>query len=165
MVGQCDGPALMEQVLTWLPEMLVTLELGDEPEEGENANEIDSEFVDMARPWLHTKAFGVIDAPSQPEIAQSLWNEMMGAEFLREEGGSLLLLIPAAASDTKTFDNIVQAVHETAREHINKDLVITGLHPSSLTGKVKCPVPTIMLFLDNEDLFVGGNMQDISAFF
>ena len=34
----------------------------------------------MARPWLHTKAFGVIKAPAQPEMAQELWAEMAGAE-------------------------------------------------------------------------------------
>ena len=81
VVGKAaDGEALMNEVLTWLPGMLQTLELGDEPEEGENAADNDSEFVDMARPWLHTKAFGVIKAPAQPEMAQELWAEMSGAE-------------------------------------------------------------------------------------
>ncbi|KAL1521608.1 hypothetical protein AB1Y20_021267 [Prymnesium parvum] len=159
-----DGQALMERVLSWLPGMLVALDLGEDPDEGEEAEERDSEFVDTARPWLHTKAFGVIKAPSQPEIAGELWEEMLGAQFLKEEGGSLLLLVPAAANDIETFSGIVAAVRTTARDHINEDVVVTGLHPESVTGNVKCPVPTIMLFLDNEELFVdGGSMRDISS--
>ena len=52
IVGEGNsGESLMQEVLGWLPEMLVKLELGDEPEEGENAADNDSEFVDTARPW------------------------------------------------------------------------------------------------------------------
>merc|ERR1712070_414660 len=99
LLGESSGDVLMQEVLTWLPGMLVNLELGAEPVEGEDAADNDSEFVDMARPWLHTKAFGVITTPSQPEIAQQLWSEIVGAEFLQEAGGTLLLLIHAAEND------------------------------------------------------------------
>ncbi|KAL3911721.1 MAG: hypothetical protein SGPRY_008590, partial [Prymnesium sp.] len=87
-----DGAKLMERVLSWLPGMLVKLELGDEPEEGEDAADNDSEFVDMARPWCGS-----------------------ALAFLTAEGGSLLLLLPAAENEKDTFDQIVAAVRLTAR--------------------------------------------------
>merc|ERR1712050_183343 len=160
-----DNEALMQEVLAWLPDMLVKLELGDEPEDGEDAGENDSEFVDMARPWLHTKAYGVVKSPSQPEIAQELWAEMAAADFLQQEGGSSLLLLPAASNDMNTFNEIVAAVRVAAREHINKALVVSGLHPQSQTASSQSPVPTIMLFFDDPNLLVkGGSLGDVSGF-
>ena len=56
----------MNTVLTWLPEMLMALELGDEDEEE------DSDFVQVARPYLHTKEYHVVRGGSMLAVAQEL---------------------------------------------------------------------------------------------
>ena len=121
---------------------------------------------------LHTKAFGVIKAPSQPEMGQEIWAEMRNAEvsggairafarihhtargvraagewrvsphgcclarpqFLQKEGGSLLLLLPAATNEPETFEAIVEAVRTTARCAVPVDrnhLILSSSHHSS----------------------------------
>jgi len=160
-----DGKALMGEVLTWLPGMLQSLELGDVLEEGADVLEDDSEFCDTARPWLHTKAFGTVTAPSQPEIGQELWAEISKAEFLKKEGGSLVLLLPTANNHPDSFTAIVGGVRRAAVAHINDSLCVRGFHPQSETKAMRAPVPLIQLFLDSPDLFVdGGSAGDIAPF-
>ena len=75
------------------------------------------------------------------------------------------MLLPAAENDRETFDNIVTAVAQAARENINQEVVVSGLHPSSPTKNAQAPVPSIMLFLDDENLLVeGGSMGDMADF-
>ena len=68
-------------------------------------------------------------------------------------------------NDIETFDEIVTTVRVAAREHINQELAVSGLHPESPTTNAQAPVPVIMLFLDDEELLVeGGSMNDMADF-
>lgn len=115
---------------------------------------------------LHTKGFGTIQALSQPEISTQIWTEITRASFLKEEGGTLLLLVPGATEDAATFDSIVDAIRLAVTERINPMARVTGCHPHSSTDSARSPVPTVQVFLDNADLFIeGASMGDMKDFF
>ena len=59
-------------------------------------DELDADFVTIARPWLHTNAFH--DLTGAEDVLSQLWAHVSDAEYLREggQGGTLLLLLPRA---------------------------------------------------------------------
>jgi len=160
-----SGEARMGQVLEWLSTMLVTLELSETSDVAlEEDDELDEDFVNAARPWLHTKAF--FDVSVDGGVAESLWEHMIGADYLQPngEGGSLILLLPTSMPKA-LFDEVVATVAETASLRINKELKVCGCHPEAGTAPSRSPVPLIQLFNDQPDLLVeGGSASDMAGF-
>ena len=157
-----ESPELrMGEVLTWLSTMLVKLDLVEDDDDMDDG--LDENFVQTARPWLHTKEFFSVSGAG---AVQSLWSHAVGAPFLQQggDGGAMLLLLPAGLP-LPLFDSVVASVDEVLRASLNAELRVSGCHPDSHQPSARSPVPLIQLFLDNEDLLVdGGSLGDASAF-
>lgn len=163
-----SGESRMGDVLEWLSTMLVTLEL-DEGAGGaspvlDEDDELDEDFVNAARPWLHTKAF--FDVPVNG-LADAMWEQMEAATFLRPEGegGSLVLLLPSALP-MPLLDDICKTVKKVvAGTSVGTEISVTGCHPDRKSAVLRSPVPLIQLFSDRPGLLVdGGSASDMSAF-
>ena len=152
-----SGEEMMNTVLTWLPEMLMALELGDENEEE------DSDFVQVARPYLHTKEYHVVRGGSMLAVAQELWSHVEAAKFLEGEGGTMLLLLPAL-SDERAFDGLAEATRAALSREMPK-ASLQACHPSRPGAVERTPLPLFQLFCDNPELLVqGGSLGDAAAF-
>jgi hypothetical protein len=155
------GEARMGILLEWLQKMLVQLELGDV--EDEEDDELDSDFVNAARPWLHTKAF--FDIPAQ-DFAQTIWSHVSAADYLQAggSGGSLLLLVPSRLP-LSLFEQVTETVASGVATHVNSAAVVTGCHPDAARAEQRSPVPVVQIFLDSPDLLIdGGSMSDAAGF-
>jgi len=164
-----SGDLRMGDVLEWLSVMLVTLDLNESSdadvqtaEEDEEEDELDEDFVNTARPWLHTKEFFDVGVD---DMAQALWGHMSAAEYLQPNGsgGSLVLLLPATLP-LEVFNEVVATVASVAAQ-LNPELKTAGCHPDSGAQALRCPVPLVQLFNDNPELLVeGGSASDMSQF-
>ena len=159
-----SGEQRMGAVLEWLQVMLVELELGGTAElDGEEVDELDNDFVDAARPWLHTKDFFDIGAQG---FAQEVWGHVSTADFLQPngEGGALLLLLPTQLP-LSLFEQVTTTVSEGVASHFNADIAVKGFHPDQMPKERASPVPIIQVFLDSPSLLVdGGSMSDAAGF-
>lgn len=172
--GDGAGDAAMGGVLEWLQQMLLGLDLNEgeldgPPEEAAQLDELDDEFVDVARPWLHTKAFHVVGAPTGQALASQLWAHVQAADYLRPggSGGSLLLLFPALAENRELLESIAASVRAAAEasDAIAEGIQVMGGHPEAEAVTARTPTPLIQLFLDAPDLLVeGGGLQDAAQF-
>ena len=156
-----NGEQRMGALLEWLQKMLVDLEMGNNGgEEDDDDDELDPDFVNTARPWLHTKAF--FDVAAQ-DFTQTLWEHVSSAEYLQpgDEGGSLLLLLPSRLP-LSLFHQVTDAVSEGAATHVNSAVVVTGCHPDAEEAARRSPIPAIQLFVDSPDLLVEVRLQDES---
>ena len=156
----------MGEVLNWLSQMLINLDLseeGDEPRaDADDDDELDEDFVLTARPWLHTKEFHEV---SSDGIAQGLWGPITAAEYIRKdgEGGSMLLLLPQELSEP-LLERIVKTVREVISTEVNPEVCVSGCHPTASKPSARSPVPLIQLFLDSPTLLVDGSMSDAASF-
>ena len=156
-----DGAELMESVLGWLPQMLQAIDIGDEDGEPEE----DDDFVSAARPWLHTDGFAVVQGASHVELCEQIWENLSGADCLKTGGGSFLLLVPDAAGHLRDFNTMVDVVQSAARSNLNEAVTVTACHPEAERVIDRCPVPVMLVFLDDPDLLVkGGSMSDMGQF-
>ena len=159
-----SGEQRMGAVLEWLQVMLVELELGGTAElDGEEVDELDNDFVDAARPWLHTKEFFDIKAQG---FAQELWEHVSSADYLQPkgEGGAMLLLLPTPLP-LSLFEEVTKTVSAGVGAHINPEVAVRGFHPDRTPKEQQSPVPIIQVFLDSPDLLVqGGSMSDAAGF-
>jgi len=149
----------MGMVLEWLQTMLVNLEL----QETEEEDELDADFVNAARPWLHTKAFFDVSAQGFAEV---VWGHVSAADYLLPagEGGSLLLLLPSRLP-LSLFERVADTVRSEVATHVNADAVVSGCHPDAEQPERKTPVPVVQIFADSPDLLVeGGSMSDAAGF-
>lgn len=168
--GTNDGAsdARMGLVLEWLQTMLVQLELGGtaELDGAEEDDELDEDFVNTARPWLHAKAFHDI-ACDPPAFSETLWAHVEGADYLRPggAGGTMLLLLPSALS-LSLFEAVTESVANGVSANVNADIIVTGCHPDATKAHERTPVPLLRVFLDaGEDMLVeGGSMSDAAQF-
>jgi hypothetical protein len=158
-----DGSARMGEVLVWLQQMLVNQPMSSVADG--DAEDLDDDFVQAARPWLHTKSFHDVTDASQ--FSQRVWSPMAEADFLREdgEGGALLVLLPPALP-LSLFEQITASVRASVHGNINREVEVLGCHPdvSSEEPSRQTPVPLIRLFKDSPDLLVdGGSMSDAAG--
>ena len=159
----------MGAVLEWLQTMLVELELGStdslDGAGSEEADELDDDFVATARPWLHTKAFFDIAFDTKKGFTQELWENVSGADYLRDgSGGALLLLLPSRLPLT-LFDRVTESLRAGVASDIGDSVSVTGFHPDAEKAHLRSPVPVVQVFADSPDLLVdGGSMGDAAAF-
>lgn len=146
----------LEQIITWLQERLMAVgENGDskpvltEAEENAEWEGIVDEFAEVGRPWLHlNKDFDI----TEDQFALQLWRSAKGSDFLVPggAGGSALLMLPLIS--VGLLEKVTETLKRAVVTHINPDVQVNGFHPAQVAG---CPVPVILLFLDNPDLNIG----------
>lgn len=163
-----DKDMRMGNVLEWLQTMLVQLELGNTEElDGpqEEDDELDEDFVNTARPWLHAKAFHDI-ACEPAAFGERMWSCILDADFLAEGGvgGTVLLLLPSQLP-LSLFERITASVSSSITTHLNGKVTVTGCHPDCVKAHERTPVPLLRIFLDDPQLLVeGGSMGDAASF-
>ena len=162
--GDAGGDALMGDVLEWLQKMLLGLELNEGDEQAE-LDELDDDFVAIARPWLHTKGFHVCGAATGLELATQVWSHVSAADYLQSggSGGGLLLLLPGFTADRALFDRVLASVAEAASQSLGEGVKVSGGHPSSGVSSLRPPAPLLQIFLDSPDLLVDGSLSDAAA--
>ena len=155
-------------VLEWLQTMLVKLELGVTEElDGQlpEDEELDDDFVNTARPWLHAKAFH--DISCEPaNFGQTMWSYIEQADFLQEggSGGTVLLLLPSQIP-LGLFEQVAASVGSSIGSRVGDKVSVTGCHPDHAQAHERTPVPLIRIFRDEPDLLVeGGSMSDAASF-
>jgi len=153
-------------VLEWLQPMLVNLELGATKElDGADAeeDELDADFVTIARPWLHTNAFH--DLTGAEDVLSQLWAHVSDAEYLREggQGGTLLLLLPRAMP-LELLQRAAATVQGAVHAHLNAAVHVEPFHPDAEAVPYRSPTPLLRLFLDSPELLVDGSMSDAASF-
>ena len=157
----------MRQVLTWLPEMLVQLELGATAEldgQGSEDDELDEDFVNMARPWLHTNEYHSVGGTA--DFAEQVWKLVAKADYLRPtgKGGAMLLLLPDGLPYS-LMQTVTNTLKETVHAHVNAEASVTSCHPDATAASARSPTPLIQVFKDSPDLLVdGGSMSDAAGF-
>ena len=157
--GGASGETKMNEVLEWLSTMLVSLELNEQDDE---LDELDNDFVQVARPWLHSKAFFDVEVDN---MVTSLWSHLDGAEYLKTDGngGTLILLMPSAMPFA-LLETVADSVSAAAAQ-INPEIVVSACHPESTIASARCPVPLLRVFHDHPELLVeGASMADAAGF-
>lgn len=151
-----DGDAFMQQVLSWLPEMLMSLDLGDDDDED------DDNFVSASRPWLHTKGYHDVRGASVQELANRVWDRTAETDFLQKGGGTLILLLPQLADDEPHLSAAAAALTAGARQSLNDGVLVTAYHPLSAEQRKRAPLPLLQVFLDDPSLLVDGGDTGLS---
>ena len=154
----------MGAVLEWLQTMLVQLELGgteelDGPLPEMEDDELDEDFVNTARPWLHAKAFHDI-ACEPAAFGEQIWSSAVAADYLAPGGvgGTVLLLLPSQIP-LALFERVAATVSSSVTTYLNGKVLVTACHPDTEKVHERTPVPLLRLFLDEPDLLVeGGSM-------
>lgn len=146
----------LEQIITWLQERLMAVgENADskpvltQAEENAEWEGIVDEFAEVGRPWLHlNKDFDI----TEDQFALQLWRSAKSSDFLVPggAGGSALLMLPLIS--VGLLEKVTETLKRAVVTHINPDVQVNGFHPAQVAG---CPVPVILLFLDNPDLNIG----------
>ena len=114
---------------------------------------------------LHTKAFFDIAFDTKKGFTQELWENVSGADYLRDgSGGALLLLLPSRLPLT-LFDRVTESLRAGVASDIGDSVSVTGFHPDAEKAHLRSPVPVVQVFADSPDLLVdGGSMGDAAAF-
>lgn len=166
-----DSAIRMNEVLDWLPSMLMKLEVGEimnmsnlgvklEDDDMENQTYLDTDFVKKGKPWLHVQEyFGCSGAG----LAEQLWSKISAAEYLSpgKRGGSMVLLLPKNMT-LPDFNSVFDSFKADSLAEINAELEVEAFHPET---KFNCPVPLIRVFYDQEELLIkDGSLSDAMKF-
>lgn len=73
-----------------------------------------------------------------------------------DAGGAALFLAPSF-SNYEMFDDFSLLIRSGLRYLVSSKIAVNAYHPLALTERLRSPVPTVHIYLDNEDLFANGD--------
>mmetsp|Transcript_6740 Transcript_6740/g.19061 ORF Transcript_6740/g.19061 Transcript_6740/m.19061 type:complete len:291 (-) Transcript_6740:267-1139(-) len=147
----------LESMMDWFTAQLMACEIADVQPGNDDEIADDAAFVALGRSLLHTKSSAVTFAPTVQEMHRDFWTLVAEADYLQDGSGGAALFLAPSFSNYEMFDDFSLLIRSGLRYLVSSKIAVNAYHPLALTERLRSPVPTVHIYLDNEDLFANGD--------